>query len=82
MPIRRYRSVEEMEGNTWYNRNDPGLFRAIQATWAFAQRITRPKFPPGVHKHRSLEEAEELREVWEKNNFEAFHRRRAESATR
>ena len=79
MPVRKFRSVEDMEGNTWYERNDPRLFRAIQTTWEFAQRITQPRFPPGVYKHRTVEEAEELRMVWEQANFVAFHARRQES---
>jgi len=82
MPVRKFRSVEGMEGNTWYDRNDPRLFRAIQTTWEFAQRVTQPRFPPGVYKHRTVEESEELREVWEQINFEAFRRRRQASATR
>ena len=80
MPVRRFRSVEEMEGNTCHDRNDPRLFRAIQNTWEFAQRVTQPQFPPGVYKHRNVEEAEELRQVWEKANFAAFHARRLASA--
>lgn len=71
MPVRKFRSVEEMEGNTWREAGDPALFRAIRATWDFARRSTQPRFPPGVYKHRSIEEAEELREEWAKANFEA-----------
>ena len=82
MPVRKFRTVEEMEGNTWYDTGDPRLFRAIQATWDFAHRVTQPRFPPGVYKHRTVEEAEVLREEWEKINFADFHRRRRTSATR
>jgi len=35
------------------------------------------RFPPGVFKHRSIEDAERLREVWEDANFEAHLRRRS-----
>jgi hypothetical protein len=76
MPVRRFRSVEEMEDNTWYGRNDPRLFQAIRSTWEFARKVTQPRFPPGVYKHRTVEEAQELREVWERANFVEFHRRR------
>ena len=80
MPVRRYRSVEDMEGNTWHDRNDPRLFRAIRTTWDFAQKVTRPRFPPGVYKHRTVEEAEELRMAWEHANFTAFHARKQQTA--
>jgi hypothetical protein len=72
MPIRKFRSVEEMEGNTWREPGDPDLFRAIRATWEMARRILRPSFPPGLYKHRSVEEAQRLRESWERANFEAY----------
>ena len=75
MPVRKFRSVEEMEGNTWREPGDPELFRAIRSTWDFAQRTLRPRFPPGVYKHRSIEDAEKLREEWERANFEAYQAR-------
>ena len=75
MPVRKYRSVEEMEGNTWREPGDPELFRAMKATWTFSARTLQPRFPPGVYKHRSIEEAERLRGEWARANFEA-HRAR------
>ncbi|HSL83033.1 MAG TPA: hypothetical protein VLF66_09660 [Thermoanaerobaculia bacterium] len=76
MPVKRFRDVSEMEGNTWYEPGDPRLFAAIRAVWDLAARTMRPRFPPGVYKHRSIEEANELREEWDRANFEAFRARR------
>ena len=78
MGVKKFRDVSEMEGNTWYEPGDPRLFEAIRAVWDFAARTTQPRFPPGVYKHRSIEEAEALRETWDQANFEAFHARRRE----
>ncbi len=75
MPVRKFRSVEEMEGNTWREPGDPELFRAIRSTWSFAQQTVRRRFPPGVYKHRSIEDAEKLREEWERADFEAHQAR-------
>ena len=75
MPIKKFRSVEEMEGNTWHEPGSPELFRAIEEVWNFAEQTLKPYFPPGVYKHRSIEEAEALREEWEKANFEAYQER-------
>ncbi len=75
MPVRKYRSVEEMEGNTWRDAGDPQLFLAMRGTWDFAHRVLRPTFPPGIHKHRSIEEANRQRQRWEKANFEAYRAR-------
>lgn len=79
MPVRKFHDVSGMEGNTWRQPGDPDLFRAIRATWDFAYRTLRPHFPPGVYKHRSIEDAEKLRERWEQANFEAYQRRQSSS---
>ena len=77
MPVYKYRDVSEMEDRTWRAPCGRDLLRAIRSTWDFAHRTTRPRFPPGVFKHRSAEAAETLRDTWERENFEAFRRRRA-----
>lgn len=78
MSVRKFRDVSEMEGNTWHEPGDPRLFEAIRATWRLAAETTRPRFPPGVYKHRSIEEADALRREWDRANFEVFHARRRE----
>ena len=75
MPIRKFRDVSEMEDH-WYERGDPALPRAIRRLWAFAERICPLRFPPGVHRHRSLEDADAQREQWEAANFAAHQARR------
>jgi hypothetical protein len=77
MPVRRFRSVEDMDHPPWREPGDPALFRAIAALWAMGQRTVAPSFPPGVYRHRSIEEADALTETWADANFRAFHRRRA-----
>lgn len=64
MPVKKYRDVSEMEGNTWHEPGSPELMAAIKAVWGFAARTTKPRFPPGVYKHRSIEEANTLRRKW------------------
>ncbi len=76
MPVRKYRKIEEMEGNTWREPDDPELFPAIRSTWDFAQRTLQPYFPPGVYKHRSVEELWEQEEKWRQANFERHQARR------
>ena len=51
MAIRKFRSIEEMDGYRWYEPGDPVLFRAIRRVWELGYRTIRPRFPAGVHKH-------------------------------
>ncbi len=80
MPIKKDKDVSEME-EVWYEPGDPRLFVAIRTTWRLAQMILRPHFPPGVYKHRSIEEANGLREAWDQANLEALHARRKGRST-
>jgi len=61
MPVYKYRHVGDMEDRSWREPGDPALYRAIRGTWDFARRTIRPRFPPGVYRHRSIAEAKELR---------------------
>lgn len=81
MPVFKYRQVGEMEDRSWREPGDPALFRGIRATWEFARRTIRPRFPPGVYRHASIVEAEQLRDAWERANFEAFRARRGRQRT-
>jgi hypothetical protein len=78
MPVRRFRSVEDMEGPHWYPPGDPALSRAIRRLWGLHARTVRPWFPPGVYRHRSIEDMNALQEQWDEANFVA-HRRRISS---
>jgi hypothetical protein len=83
MPVRKFRDVSEMEDTLWYERSDPALSRAIAGVWDFAARICPLQFPRGVHKYRSIEDANADRERWEEANFRAFQdRKRAAAAAR
>jgi len=72
MPIRKFRSVEEMEGTVRYEPGSPELFRAIRALWEFSARTFPRRFPPGVYRHRSIEDAQRQREICEKADFQAL----------
>lgn len=76
MPVRKFRDVSEMEATLWYDRGDPALGRAISGVWDFAARVCPLRFPPGVHKYRSIEDANADRDRWEAANFLAFQARR------
>ncbi len=56
MPVRKFTSLREAEDACWYDRDDPGLWRAISAVWAFSRRVAPRRYAPGVHKARSIEE--------------------------
>lgn len=56
MPVKKFRTVEELNQPIWRRPGAPELFRAMSSIWAFAQRTNPRKFPPGVRKYRSIDE--------------------------
>ena len=70
MPVRKFRSVEEMDEAAWRRPGDPALYRAIAAVWAMGHRSAAPRFPPGVYKRRSLDELNRATEAWQRENVE------------
>ncbi len=50
MPVRRFRSVEEMEESVWMDRDDPRLWSTIASVWALSTRLCPAHYPPGVYK--------------------------------
>jgi hypothetical protein len=60
----------------WLPRGDPRLWPTIKAVWELSERLCPPRFPPGVYKHRSIEDAQRQRDLWEQKNFEALWKRR------
>jgi hypothetical protein len=76
MPVRRFRTVADMSAPIWRQPGDPALYRAIAALWRSGQRTVAPRFPPGVYRHRSIEELNDQTEHWAAANFRAFQLRR------
>lgn len=64
MPVRKFRDISEMPDTRWRRPGDPDLFRTIAGCWEMARRLTKPRFPPGVYKHRCSESAQEQRARW------------------
>jgi hypothetical protein len=64
MPVRKFRTVEDMERAKWRDPGDPELIRAIAAVWEFGRRSRRRRFPPGVYRHPSIVELNAQTERW------------------
>ena len=77
MPVRRFRSVEAMSEEVWRTPGDPMLYRVIARLWASGARSVPRHFPPGVHKHRSMEDLNACTEAWAAADVERLRRSRS-----
>jgi len=55
MPVRKFRSVEEMNQPVWRRPGHPELYEAIAAVWEFGRRTSKRHFAPGVKRFHSIE---------------------------
>lgn len=67
MPVRKYRSVEDMPPAGFRKPLDPANLRLACELSAMAIRLAPRRFPAGVHRHRSITEATRQREAWERS---------------
>jgi hypothetical protein len=69
MPVRKFRTTEDMERPHWRNPGDPQLYRTIARLWEFGRRTAERSFPAGVHRCRSVHELNAQTEQWRLANF-------------
>lgn len=67
MPVRKYRSVEEMPPAAFREPLDPANLRLACDLSVTASQLAPRRFPSGVHRYRSIAAASEQREVWERS---------------
>ena len=65
MPVRKLRALPDDDDSVWLPLDDPRLWPTIKAVWQLSARMCPPRFPPGVHKHRSIEEANRTTDGWQ-----------------
>ena len=75
MPVRKFRSVEAMNALTRRSPGDPDLSRTIEALWTSGLRLHGARFPPGVHRYRSIEELDAQVQRWQQAHVDRRQRR-------
>jgi hypothetical protein len=60
MPVRKFRSVEEMNQPTWHQPGDPALYRSMALVWDFGRRTNPRRFSPGVERFASIDDMDRL----------------------
>ena len=79
MPVRKFRSLEEMNAadeEMWLPCEHPDVGRRIRQLWSRWSKLVPVGAPRGVRKYRSDEEAERDRDAWESARIEQIRRER------
>jgi len=64
MTVRKFKSVEAMKRDRWREPGAPDLLQLLAGLWQLGLRTRRSAPPPGVYKHRSIQEAKARKEAW------------------
>ncbi len=76
MPVYRFRSIDEMSDPSRREPGDPALYRAIASLWDASRRLAPRRYPHGVYRFRSVDDANRHREAWEAANAARIARER------
>ena len=66
MPVGKFRSFEEARQALWKRAGVPRFLDQVGWLWAFSERLWRARIQPGIHRYRTLDEAQRDREDSEK----------------
>jgi hypothetical protein len=76
MPVKKYRSVEDMPPVPPCETLDEACLRRIAKLWSRSSSFAARIYPRGVFKFRSIEEAQEARERVTQENVDRLRRER------
>lgn len=77
MPVQKFRDPGEARRALAISPDDPRLTERIRALWSFSLRLAPPpSIHRGVHKYRTIEEANAARRQWEGERVRRLAERR------
>ena len=81
MPVRKYRSIDEMnQEQQWLPTGHPSIPDKIRYLWSLSEALLGDVgtcIPRGVRKYRSIDEANTDRDRWEQDRIDAIRARNA-----
>ena len=65
MPVYKFKTFEEAEDALWNFHPDERYFERVKELWNFADRLCPIRYPRGIFKFRTIEEANAHRDAVE-----------------
>lgn len=65
MPVFKFKSLDEAEKSLWNFKPDDQYFRRVANLWMFANQLSDIKYPGGIFKFKTIEDANRHREELE-----------------
>ena len=67
MPVQKFRSLDEAQQALWGDPTHPSHLLRVAWLWRLGSQLAPRRYPRGVHRYRSIEEANRVRESWERD---------------
>ena len=64
MPVYKYKTLEDAEKALWNFEPDESYYERVAKLFEFSQKLNPIRFPKGVFKYKTLEEANRQRDQW------------------
>lgn len=64
MPWIRFRTFEDAERALHVRERGPDLWKRIASLWEFSARLSPPRYPAGLYRYRTLDDAQRERQRW------------------
>lgn len=64
MPVQKFKSFEDAEKALWNFEPDEAYFERVRKLFEFAQNLNPIRYPHGVFKYKSIEDASRQSEEW------------------
>lgn len=64
MPVQKFRDFDTARRALWLPSGHKDIAGRIKSLWTFSHRLAWHEIPRGVHKFRSIEEANRARQRW------------------
>ena len=62
MPVYKYKTFEQAERALWNLHPDAAYYKIVAELWNFANKLRPMRYPRGIFKFRTMEEANKQRE--------------------
>jgi len=76
MPLYKFKTFEEAERALWNFHPDEAYYKRVADLWDFASKLNPIKYPAGIFKFKTIEEANRHREEIERDHAKKLHRER------
>ena len=64
MPLIKYKTFEEADSDLWCFNPDSDYYKRIEKLFKLACSLHNVKYPKGVYKYKTFEEAQEMLDNW------------------